>query len=184
MGLRTVLASQVLPALEAVDRSGNRLDNRLLPSCFSYGAPASNERLPEDLLCALWDEAASLSGEPDFGLRAGEQFMSARSFGITGMLAWHSKTAGAALTNASRYAALVIDGSHLNFEHDGQVVSILGSDDPRPKYWSRHYGEAKKQAFLSLLRRSTGLPLVPHLVEFRHAPGMDVPCTSKFSAAG
>lgn len=172
MGLRTVLAIQLLPALEACERSGNRLDSHLLPSCFSYGVPSPTERLPEKLLCTLWDQAAALSGAPDFGLSAGEQFMSARSFGITGLVSWHSETAGAALQNASRYATLVVDGSPLNFERSGEVVSLSGSDDLRPEYWSRHYGEAKMMAFLSFLRRSTQLSFDPKLVEFRHAPGM------------
>jgi AraC-like DNA-binding protein len=80
-------------------------------------------RLPYASGLGLIERAASLVGDPSYGLRLGAS-RDTRDLGLLGFLALNSPTLMDAITNMERYYKVVREGGELKVERDGAQVAI------------------------------------------------------------
>jgi AraC-like DNA-binding protein len=168
MSTRTVLASLSWPVLNAARQSSIRLDDLGLPPSLYDATASPHERIPTDLLCAVWRAAAERSRDPLFGVHVGAHFTSASHLGAVGFLMRHSPTVRDAFGHASRYANLVENHKAIHLEPSGQDVALVGDTNPRPPLWSHHSAESRMAAAVSLLRSWAGPRFALRRIEFHH----------------
>lgn len=124
--------------------------------------------IPFAALCALYEQAARLTGDPDLGLHVGEA-TSPRMYGSLGYIAANSATLGEALASLASFQPLWTRAVGIELHHGRGSVSLV--------YW--HKGaippEARLQeseqmlaALLAFARTSVAEPLRPSEVRFEH----------------
>ncbi len=79
-----------------------------------------DNRIPFAQLVALYEKAAELTGDVNFGLHLGES-VHPSAFDVVGYSALNSPTIGAAFTRVARYHSIWTDGAHL------AVLPVLGN---------------------------------------------------------
>ncbi|GAB5470129.1 MAG: AraC family transcriptional regulator [Rhodospirillales bacterium] len=124
--------------------------------------------------CALFEEAASQTGQDNFGLRFGQDFAPQR-LGAIGYAAIASPTLGAGLRNLNHYFPAHQDSSLLGLEEEGDLLWLTYQIvDPRIER-RRQDAELSLGMFCNVLRAALGPDWRPLEIHFEHrkpdAPG-------------
>jgi AraC-like DNA-binding protein len=127
-------------------------------------------RVPLPANQRLWERAAFLAGDDDFGLHFAER-LDLDAFHLLGHLAATSRTLGEALARVVAFSRLLHDAGRTELEprDDGTVALYPGCRGlPRPP--TRHVAEFNAASAVFLARLVTAHPaLAPSAVVFQHA---------------
>ena len=124
-------------------------------------------RIPFAQLVELYECAAALTGDFDFGLHLGAQ-VDPTVFDVLGYVAINSSTLGEALSRLARYHFIWTDGATVNLDHENDLVRV------RYEYLDANIREARQDtemtlaAFVALGRLVTQSNLTPREIRFRH----------------
>lgn len=130
-------------------------------------------RIPAEIALRAWQAAAELSGDPAFGLSVVEHlrpdFLGGLGYAIHG-----SATLGDGLRRLARFFRVVNQHASLEVIEDGARARLRMSveHDVHPDEL-RHPIECLMSALLLVARRTTGAPIGPLAVAFRHAAPPD-----------
>lgn len=131
-----------------------------------------DNRIPFAQLVSLYEAAASLTGDDEFGLHLGEN-IDLRVFDVLGYVALNSPTIGEALERVARYHSIWQDGALLLFDVAGAEARITYTYlDPSISEF-RQDSEMTLAAVAGLGRLVTGSDWSPLSVDFAHAPPAD-----------
>ena len=125
-------------------------------------------------LYALWQTAADLSGDPFFGLHAGEHVVSARTIHIVGFAARSSASLGECYEHTVRFARLTNETSEIAVVRERGRGTLILNPKPGLPIWPRCYAEMAIAAYLCLGRRWVGEPITPIEITFQHARPDDI----------
>ncbi len=121
----------------------------------------------------LWDEAARLTGDRDFGLHLAEWISTSieELFDVFAFALRSCATLGDHYRLAARYIRLVHQGIHLKLEEEeaADVVRLVHGHDREPLTPPRHPVEGMTALALLQGRRAIGEMFVPRAVCFVHA---------------
>jgi AraC-like DNA-binding protein len=171
----TALASLARTALDAAAKAGVTTEALLLRTGLDHEALCDLDgRIAVVDLLRLWDTAAEMSGDPFFGLHAGERVVSARTVHVVGYAARNSASLGECYANTARFASLTNEGSEIEALRKGRRGIVIVGPKPGLPVWPRVYAEMAIAAYLCVGRRWTGVALQPLVVEFQHARPADV----------
>jgi AraC-like DNA-binding protein len=124
------------------------------------------ERISSDIAHALWDIAAEVSGDRDFGLHFAERAR-LEDLGIVAYLGRASATFGEACTRVVQHVRLLKDGGQVELQRDGDVWTL--ADYPVSGVpWPRQLAETSLALWWlwpQRLARATG---APRTVRFAH----------------
>lgn len=119
----------------------------------------------------LWDEAARLTGDRDFGLHFAE-WVAGRSedfFDVLSFALRSCATLGDQFRMAERYVRLVHQGIYLKLEEEPEVARLVHGHFQEPSTPPRHPVEAMLALSLLQGRRAIGEEFAPQAVCFTHA---------------
>jgi AraC-like DNA-binding protein len=151
-----------------------------------------DSRIPFAQIVALYEKAAELTGDANFGLHIG-QTVNPTAFDVVGYCALNSSTLGAAFARVARYHSIWTDGALFTLESANDTSAIdyryVGS------YVEPALGEHRQDSEMTLatvttLCRNIATPdFAPAAVEFQHAAPADISehlrlfnCPVKFGA--
>jgi AraC-like DNA-binding protein len=187
----TALASLARTALDTAARFGIVGDAVLDRVGVSRDLVELTEgRLPVADLMRIWQAAEELSGEPRFGLYAGEHVVSARTISVVGFAARNSATLGECYGHTVRFAMLTNESSQITLTREhGRGIMLVGAK-PGLSPYPRVYNEMAMAAYLSIGRKWSGKHFVPYQVTFQHPQPDDLAdhhrffgCEMRFNAA-
>ena len=147
-----------------------------------------DSRIPFAQLVALYEKAAELTGDQNFGMHIGES-VNPSAFDVVGYCAVNSPTLGAAFARVARYHSIWTDGALFTLETANETSSILyrylePSTEPR-----RQDSEMTLATVTTLCRNIATPDFTPTNVEFQHAAPADISehvrlfnCPLKFDA--
>jgi AraC-like DNA-binding protein len=127
-----------------------------------------DKRIPYRQVVRMYEEAARLTGDEDFGLHLGER-TSLKVFDVLSYVLINSPTLGEAMRAVVRYHPIWNDGAGFTFEHEGESARI------RYDYLGVAADECRQDCEMTLcmiLRAGhilTGVEWTPDEVSFRHA---------------
>jgi AraC-like DNA-binding protein len=129
-------------------------------------------RVPVETALRAWQVATELSGDPEFGLSVVEH-LRPDYLGSIGYAVHASATLGDGLRRLARFFRVVNQYVALELVEDGARVRVrIAVDHDVSPDELRHPMECLLSALLVVARRTTGVPLRPLAVAFRHAaPG-------------
>ncbi len=131
-------------------------------------------RIPAEHALRAWQAAAELSGDPGFGLSVVEH-LRPDFLGSLGYAVHASATLGDGFRRLARFFRVVNQYASLELVEDSARAHLrVGVDHDVPADELRHPMECLVSALLVVARRTTGAPLQPLAVEFRHAAPPDV----------
>lgn len=125
-------------------------------------------------LCALYEEAARLTGDGAFGLHVGEA-TSPLMYGTLGYIVANSARLGEALASLSEYQPLWTRAAGIELRPRGNAIAL--------RYWHeggippgnrRHENEQMLAALLSFVGGAAGAPIIPLRVRFEHRAPADL----------
>lgn len=191
MSASTAVVALARTALDAAQRAGLSRDDLLRRAGVAAELVDDPDgRIPVDQLLKLWHVAAEASGDPWFGLHAGEQVTSARSIHLVGFAAKSSASLRECYERTAMFAAVTNEASEIAVVHErGRHAVVVG---PRPGLapWPRVYADMALAAYLCLGRRWVGRDVVPTAVAFQHPRPDDISeyerlfrCAPQFNAA-
>jgi AraC-like DNA-binding protein len=126
------------------------------------------------MLCALYEQAARLTGDDAFGLHVGER-TAARMYGQLGYIVANSSSLGDALVNLGRYQPIWSRAAGFKLLRRRQGTSILYWHDGQvPPESRRQESEQMLSALLAFAREATAEPLDPLEVRFEHRAPADL----------
>lgn len=147
-----------------------------------------DSRMPFAQLVALYEKAAELTGDDDFGLHIGES-VDLSLFDVVGYCALNSSTLGAAFARVARYHSIWTDGALFTLESANETSAIVYSYSD-PSILERRQDSEMTLATVTTLCRTIAAPdFAPAAVEFQHAAPNDLSehrrlfnCPVKFDA--
>lgn len=122
----------------------------------------------------LWDEAARLTGDPDFGMHLAEWLFRVpqEQFDVLAFAARSCATLGENYRTMGRYLRLVHDGIYLELKEEGELARLVHGHRREPAEPPRQPVEGQLTLALLQGRGAIGEEFVPREVRFRHArPG-------------
>ena len=127
-----------------------------------------DSRMPFAQLVALYEKAADLTGDDNFGLHIGES-VALSAFDVVGYCALNSPTLGAAFARVARYHSIWTDGALFTVESTGETSAIVYrySDPSIPEH--RQDSEMTLATVTTLCRNIATPDFTPAVVEFQHA---------------
>lgn len=125
-------------------------------------------RISHSQVVRVWGAAAARSGDEDFGLHMAEWLRPEEHYDIIGYLCRSSATLGEGVRRLSRYSALLHQRTSFLIEERGDVAHCVHQVHGEPGPAPRHPVEFLLATLVVQARRSTGRPLAPRLVRFRH----------------
>ncbi|MBS2017991.1 MAG: AraC family transcriptional regulator [Deltaproteobacteria bacterium] len=129
-------------------------------------------RIEVDTLMRLWEVVAEASGDPAFGLHAGERFVSAKTIHVVGYAARNCETLGDCYERTSRFGKLTNEGSEISLRVEGDRAFMRTNPVAGRPPWPRCYAEMALAAYLALGRDWTNERFPVLGVTFQHvAPG-------------
>ncbi|HXQ71990.1 MAG TPA: AraC family transcriptional regulator [Pyrinomonadaceae bacterium] len=127
-----------------------------------------DSRMPFAQLVALYEKAAELTGDENFGLHIGES-VALSAFDVVGYCALNSSTLGAAFARVARYHSIWTDGALFTLEtaDDTSAIVYRYSD---PSILEHRQDSEMTLATVTTLCRNIATPdFTPAAVEFQHA---------------
>lgn len=147
-----------------------------------------DSRIPFAQLVALYEKAATLTGDKNFGLHIGES-VNLSAFDVVGYCALNSSTLGAAFARVARYHSIWTDGALFTLESAGEVSAIVYRYVETSMAEHRQDSEMTLATVTTLCRKVATPDFAPAVVEFQHAAPLDVSehrrlfnCPVKFGA--
>lgn len=163
---RTV--DKLVTALATAGVSAAQFFQTVPPVLAEASLHVPEQRIPFAQLVALFEQAARLTGDEDFGLHLSEQTL-LQVFDVFGYTILHSPTLGEALRRLVRYYHLWTDGAAFAVTETPQSVRITytvldAAVGPRRQDAEYSLGVVARQMCLI-----TGQTLMPQQVAFQHA---------------
>ncbi len=125
-------------------------------------------RLPAEVALRAWHVAAELCDDPHFGLRVVEH-VRPDLYGGLGFVVHASATLGEGLHRLSAFFRLLHQQAALALVTEGDVVHLrFLTETDLPPGLLKHPTECMLSVLLAICRRTTGRPLRPAAVSFRH----------------
>ena len=126
-----------------------------------------DNRIPFAQLVALYENAADLSGDTNFGLHVGES-VNPSAFDVVGYCAINSPTLGAAFTRVARYHSIWTDGALFTLESSGDTSAVVYRYVDPTIVDHRQDSEMTLATVAALCRNIATPDFVPTAVEFQH----------------
>lgn len=174
MGRETALAALGRTALEVAESKGVDADGLLERVRLTRAELEEFDgRIRCDSLLSLWQAAADASGDPCFGLHAGEHFVDAKTIHVVGYSARNSPTLGECYGRTIKFARLTNEGSLLELERNGVEARLLLNAARGLPPWPRVYSDMAMAAYLTIGRSWTKKPI--HIIRavFQHEEPAD-----------
>ena len=147
-----------------------------------------DNRIPFAQLVALYEKAAELTGDVNFGLHLGES-VHPSAFDVVGYIALNSPTLGSAFTRVARYHSIWTDGALFTPELSDDTSAIVYRYVDTSIYEHRQDSEMTFATITTLCRNIASPDFAPIAVEFQHEEPADVSehlrllrCPVRFSA--
>lgn len=147
-----------------------------------------DSRIPFAQLVALYEKAAEMTGDENFGLHIGES-VDLSAFDVVGYCALNSSTLGAAFNRVARYHWIWTDGALFTLESTGETSAVVYSYVDNSISDHRHDSEMTLSTVTTLCRNVATPDFAPTLVEFQHEAPADISehlhvfkCPVKFGA--
>jgi AraC-like DNA-binding protein len=131
-----------------------------------------DNRIPFAQLVALYEKAAELTGDVNFGLHLGESVQPS-AFDVVGYSALNSPTIGAAFTRVARYHSIWTDGALFTLEVSDDTSAIVYRYADTSISQHRQDSEMTLATFTTLCRNIASPDFAPIAVEFQHAEPAD-----------
>ena len=148
-----------------------------------------DNRIPFVQLVQLYEKAAALTGDKDFGLHLGEN-VDAKLFDVVGYSALNSATLGEAFARVGRYHSIWTDGAVFRLEFSQPASAIIYRYVYESTLEHRQDSEMTFAGVVTLCRMAADPNWTPIVVEFRHTKPDDISehlrlfkCEVKFSAS-
>ena len=148
-----------------------------------------DSRIPFAQLVALYEKAAELTGDDNFGLHIGET-VNPSAFDVVGYCALNSSTLGAAFARVARYHSIWTDGALFTLETTGETSAIVYRYLESSIKEHRQDSEMTLATVTTLCRNIATPDFALTSVEFQHAEPVDVSehqrlfaCPVKFAAS-
>jgi len=126
-----------------------------------------DNRIPFAQLVALYEKAAELTGDNNFGLHLG-QSINPTAFDVVGYCALNSPTLGAAFTRVARYHSIWTDGALFTLETSNDTSAIVYSYADTSINDHRQDAEMTLATVTALCRNIASSDFAPTTVEFQH----------------
>lgn len=163
----TVAMSWVNIVLSAAERYGIER-NRLLASAGLDLVQLGEERWPIDHITRLWRAAATLTQDPEFGLKAGSQAGPA-SFNVVSFIFQSSDSLREAMGLLQKFQRLISDGGRFQLIDSGQKSWVIYHPRQGELAFSPHQIEAVLSALTCFSRWVSNTPFIPLQVQFSHS---------------
>ena len=148
-----------------------------------------DSRIPFAQLVALYEKAAALTGDDNFGLHIGES-VNLSAFDVVGYCALNSSTLGAAFARVARYHSIWTDGALFTLESANDTSAIVYRYVEPSIVEHRQDSEMTLATVTTLCRNIATPDFTPTTVEFQHAAPADLSehrrlfdCPVKFGAS-
>lgn len=148
-----------------------------------------DSRMPFAQLVALYEKAAELTGDENFGLHIGES-VALSAFDVVGYCALNSSTLGAAFARVARYHSIWTDGALFTLETADDTSAIVYRYSDSSILEHRQDSEMTLATVTTLCRNIATPDFTPATVEFQHAVPADLSehqrlfnCPLKFGAS-
>lgn len=132
-----------------------------------------DNRIPFAQLVALYEKAAELTGDDNFGLHLGESIHPS-AFDVVGYSALNSPTLGAAFKRVSRYHSIWTDGALFTLESSGDTSAIVYRYADTSISEHRQDSEMTLATVATLCRNIASPDFVPGTIEFQHEAPADI----------
>jgi len=132
-----------------------------------------DSRMPFAQLVALYEKAAELTGDENFGLHIGES-VNLSAFDVVGYCALNSSTLGAAFARVARYHSIWTDGALFTLETANETSAIVYRYVDSSIAEHRQDSEMTLATVTKLCRQIATPDFTPTNVEFQHAAPVDV----------
>lgn len=126
-----------------------------------------DNRIPFAQLVALYEKAAELTGDADFGLHLG-QSITPTAFDVVGYCALNSPTLGASFTRVARYHSIWTDGALFTLETANETSAIVYSYVDTSLHDHRQDAEMTLATVTALCRNIASPDFAPTTVQFQH----------------
>ncbi len=132
-----------------------------------------DDRIPFAQLVDLYERAAQLTGDKNFGLHVG-QSVDPKLFDVVGYSALNSPTLGDAFARVGRYHSIWTDGATFTLEASNDTSAIVYRyvDDTISEH--RHDAEMTLATVTTLCRNIASSEFTPTAVEFQHDEPGDI----------
>ena len=132
-----------------------------------------DNRIPFAQLVDLYEKAAQLTGDANFGLHVGET-VNPTAFDVVGDCALNSPTLGDAFTRVARYHSIWTDGALFTLEHSGETSAIVYRYADTSLAEHRQDSEMTLATVTALCRNMAAPDFSPTAVEFQHDAPADI----------
>ena len=126
-----------------------------------------DNRIPFAQLVALYERAAELTGDDNFGLHLG-QSINPTAFDVVGYCALNSPTLGAAFGRVARYHSIWTDGALFNVETANEMSAVVYTYADTSIHDHRQDAEMTLATVATLCRNIASTDFAPTSVEFEH----------------
>jgi AraC-like DNA-binding protein len=126
-----------------------------------------DNRIPFAQLVALYEKAAELTGDDNFGIHLG-QTVNLTAFDVVGYCALNSQTLGAAFARVTRYHSIWTDGALFTVETGSHTSAIVYSYTDTSIHDHRQDAEITLAIVTTLCRNIASPDFAPTSVEFQH----------------
>jgi AraC-like DNA-binding protein len=126
-----------------------------------------DNRIPFAQLVALYEKAAELTGDHNFGLHLGQN-INPTAFDVVGYCALNSPTLGAAFARVARYHSIWTDGALFTLETSNDTSAIVYSYADTSIKDHRQDAEMTLATVTTLCRNIASPDFAPTTVEFQH----------------
>ena len=126
-----------------------------------------DNRIPFAQLVALYEKAAELTGDNNFGLHLG-QSITPTAFDVVGYCALNSQTLGAAFARVARYHSIWTDGALFTVETTNDTSAVVYSYADTSIHDHRQDAEMTLAIVTTLCRNIASADFAPTFVEFQH----------------
>ena len=147
-----------------------------------------DSRIPFAQIVALYEKAAELTGDDNFGLHIGEN-VNLSAFDVLGYCALNSSTLGAAFARVARYHSIWTDGALFTLESANTTSAIVYRYVETSLPTHRQDSEMTLATVTTLCRKIATPDFAPTAVEFQHAAPANISehrrifnCAVKFNA--
>lgn len=125
-------------------------------------------RIPLEAEGRVWEEAARLSGDADFGLHAAE-LLRPGAFDVLDYAVRASPTLGEAVQRLARFNRLLHDMAEIRLEVEGGIARVVHRFPGDPRGAVRQAAEFTVASWVVIGRQATGQDFTPREVGFQHA---------------
>jgi len=132
-----------------------------------------DNRIPFAQLVALYEKAAELTRDDNFGLHLGES-VHPSAFDVVGYSALNSPTIGAAFTRVARYHSIWTDGALFTLELSNDTSAIVYRYADTSILLHRQDSEMTLATVATLCRNIASHEFAPSAIDFQHEQPADI----------